>query len=158
MNAPIGPPRHDAVLFDLDGVLTATAAVHAAAWKRAFDEFLVEWTQCGLGPQAAFSVQHDYVAYVDGKPREDGVRAFMASRGIKLPEGQPGDPWSVRGIAERKQAFVEEVLERDGVEAFPARSAGSTICCGRGRARPSSRRAPTVRRCCAQPGSTSCSS
>jgi alpha,alpha-trehalose phosphorylase len=115
----IGPPRHDAVLFDLDGVLTATASVHAAAWKRAFDEFLSDWTRCGLGPHAPFSVERDYVAHVDGKRREDGVRAFMASRGVKLPEGDAGEPWSVRGIAHRKQGYVEEVLERDGVEAFP---------------------------------------
>jgi alpha,alpha-trehalose phosphorylase len=115
----IGSPRHDAVLFDLDGVLTATASVHAAAWKRAFDEFLSDWARCGLGPHAPFSIERDYVAHVDGKGREDGVRAFMASRGIKLPEGDAREPWSVRGIAHRKQHYVEEVLERDGVEAFP---------------------------------------
>jgi len=119
MSPRIGPPRHDAVLFDLDGVLTATASVHAAAWKRAFDAFLAEWTHCGLGPQAPFAIECDYVAYVDGKGREDGVRAFLASRGIRLPEGDAAEAWSVNGIAHRKQAYVQEVLERDGVEAFP---------------------------------------
>jgi alpha,alpha-trehalose phosphorylase len=100
----IGPPLYDAVLFDLDGVLTATATVHAAAWKRTFDAF---------GVQPPFAIDRDYVAHVDGKSREDGVRAFLRSRGIVLRES------SVQAIANRKQRFVEELLERHGVEAFP---------------------------------------
>jgi alpha,alpha-trehalose phosphorylase len=93
--------------------------VHAAAWKRAFDEFLAEWTRCGLGAQAPFAIERDYVAHVDGKAREDGVRAFLRSRGIRLPEGDAAEAWSVSGIAHRKQDYVQEVLDRDGVEAFP---------------------------------------
>src|ERR1700710_1526536 len=89
-----------ACLFDLDGVLTQTAKVHQAAWKRTFDEFLR-----GRDRQAAEFSQDDYNQYVDGKPREDGVRDFLASRGITLPEGTPHDPpnaATVAGLGNRK--------------------------------------------------------
>jgi alpha,alpha-trehalose phosphorylase len=93
-------PIYDAVLFDLDGVLTSTAALHAQCWKIAFEE---------LGERFG---EHDYLTHVDGKLREDGVRDFLASRGL-----HPA-PDEVRRIAARKQALVEQALSR-GVDAFP---------------------------------------
>jgi HAD superfamily hydrolase (TIGR01509 family) len=104
-------------LFDLDGVLTKTATVHFAAWKRTFDEFLQQH-EPGSEP---FS-QLDYNRFVDGKHRADGVRGFLASRGITLPEGSPGDPpdaATVQGIATRKNALVLTELEEHGVEIYP---------------------------------------
>jgi beta-phosphoglucomutase family hydrolase len=104
-------------LFDLDGVLTKTATVHFAAWKRTFDEYLQEH-EPGSEP---FS-QLDYNRYVDGKHRADGVRGFLASRGITLPEGSPGDPpdaATVQGIATRKNALVLQELDENGVEVYP---------------------------------------
>ena len=104
-------------LFDLDGVLTRTATVHFAAWKRTFDEFLQQH-EPGSEP---FS-QLDYNRYVDGKHRADGVRGFLASRGITLPEGSPGDApdaATVQGIATRKNALVLTELEEHGVEVYP---------------------------------------
>jgi alpha,alpha-trehalose phosphorylase len=102
--------KYDAVLFDLDGVLTSTAALHAACWKQVFDEVLADWGERGGTPQEPFG-KIDYLAYVDGKTREDGVRDFLDARGV-------GD-YDVHAVAERKQALVEEALRRDGVEAFP---------------------------------------
>jgi beta-phosphoglucomutase family hydrolase len=106
-----------ACLFDLDGVLTRTATVHMAAWKRTFDEFLRQHD-----PGAQEFTQLDYNRYVDGKPRGDGVRDFLASRGVTLPEGAPGDPpetATVHGIGTRKnRAFLLE-LEEHGVEVYP---------------------------------------
>lgn len=112
--------RFGAALFDLDGVLTRTARVHAAAWKAAADEFLARWA--GGGPVAAFDAERDYLAYVDGKPREDGVRDFLAARGIRLPEGAPSDlPGydTVWGVANRKDALFADALHAQGVEVFP---------------------------------------
>jgi beta-phosphoglucomutase family hydrolase len=106
-----------ACLFDLDGVLTRTATVHMAAWKRTFDGFL----QVHEPGSAEFS-QLDYNRFVDGKPRADGVRDFLASRGITLPEGSPGDPAdaaTVQGIASRKNELVLAELEEHGVEVYP---------------------------------------
>ncbi len=100
-------PDFDAVLFDLDGVLTATSKLHAASWKQTFDEVLAKRSQ------APFDAERDYLAHVDGKPREDGVRDFLAARGIDVAESQ------VRSIGERKQALVEQALRSRGVEAFP---------------------------------------
>jgi alpha,alpha-trehalose phosphorylase len=97
---------YDAVLFDLDGVLTSTAALHARCWKRTFDDVLV---QHGQRP---FDAEREYVAHVDGKMREDGVRDFLRARGIDAA------PLTVRLIASRKQALVEQALLRGGVEAF----------------------------------------
>ena len=82
----------DAVLFDLDGVLTTTRAVHAAAWKSSFDEFLDTWDAQHGTKTAHFDESDDYANHVDGKPRQDGVRDFLASRGIELPEGEPDSP------------------------------------------------------------------
>ena len=115
---PLGlPDSVRACLFDLDGVLTKTATVHMAAWKRTFDEFLRAHE-----PGSAEFSQLDYNRFVDGKPRADGVRDFLASRGITLPEGAPGDPAdaaTVQGIASRKNVLVLDELEQHGVEVYP---------------------------------------
>jgi beta-phosphoglucomutase family hydrolase len=103
--------RHRAVVFDLDGVLADSARLHAAAWKEAFDAFLTTHHP----DQAPFEAA-DYLAHVDGRPRRDGVRAFLASRGIVLPEGGADDPRgaaSVEGVAADKQARVVERLARE---------------------------------------------
>ncbi|MDQ3810827.1 MAG: hypothetical protein M3336_11100, partial [Chloroflexota bacterium] len=99
--APIVPPAILACLFDLDGVLTQTAKVHAEAWKQMFDAFLLERSRQTGEPFRPFQLPADYSAYVDGKLRQDGVRAFLASRGVVLPEGSPDDPstaLSVHGL------------------------------------------------------------
>jgi alpha,alpha-trehalose phosphorylase len=122
MSSPIDPQDFDAVLFDLDGVLTTTRTVHAAAWKRALDGFLGSWDRRHGTRTAAFDERADYAAHVDGKPRQDGVRDFLAARGIHLPEGTPDSApgeESVWGLGNRKQLLVEDELERSGVEVFP---------------------------------------
>ena len=106
-----------ACLFDLDGVLTRTATVHMAAWKRTFDEFLRR-----SDPAAREFTQEDYNRYVDGKPRLDGVRDFLASRGVTLPEGTPDDPpdaATVHGVGLRKNQLVHAELAEHGVEVYP---------------------------------------
>ena len=85
----LSPRDYDAVLFDLDGVLTPTAAVHAAAWKKLFDDFLRKRTAETGEPFVPFDIDNDYRRYVDGKPRQDGVTSFLQSRGIELPLGSP---------------------------------------------------------------------
>lgn len=110
-----------ACLFDLDGVLTQTARVHAQAWKEMFDAFLRERSERGGEPFVPFDPVADYSAYVDGKPRYDGVRSFLASRGIQLPEGDPSDPPSaetVFGLGNRKNELLLALLRRDGVEVY----------------------------------------
>ncbi|WP_406176817.1 HAD family hydrolase [Streptomyces sp. NBC_00996] len=107
-----------ACLFDLDGVITKTAVVHAAAWKRTFDDFLRERGGDGFRP---FDDTADYDEYVDGRPRADGVRTFLASRGIELPEGAPDDPpdrMTVHGLGNRKNDLLLELIRSDGVEAY----------------------------------------
>jgi beta-phosphoglucomutase family hydrolase len=111
------PDSIRACLFDLDGVLTRTATVHFAAWKRTFDEFLHRYDAA----QAEFS-QLDYNHFVDGKHRADGVRGFLASRGITLPEGSEADPHdaaTVHAIAARKNEMVLAELDEHGVEIYP---------------------------------------
>jgi beta-phosphoglucomutase family hydrolase len=111
------PDSIRACLFDLDGVLTRTATVHFAAWKRTFDEFLRAYDRAA----PAFT-QLDYNRFVDGKPRADGVRDFLASRSITLPEGTPTDDphaATVQGIAHRKNELVLAELEEHGVEVYP---------------------------------------
>jgi beta-phosphoglucomutase family hydrolase len=105
-----------ACLFDMDGVLTETATVHAAAWKEMFDRFLA-----GRQGQAPFDAHRDYDEYVDGKPRYDGVRSFLASRGIELPEGEPDDPpdaETVHGLGNRKNEVVQRLIRERGVHAY----------------------------------------
>jgi beta-phosphoglucomutase family hydrolase len=107
-----------ACLFDLDGVLTRTAVVHAAAWREMFDDYLRSREGEGFQP---FS-DSDYDQYVDGRPRADGVRTFLASRGIELPEGSPGDPpgaESVHGLGNRKNELLLAKIREEGVEAYP---------------------------------------
>ncbi|HZC75827.1 MAG TPA: HAD family hydrolase, partial [Gaiellaceae bacterium] len=115
------PAGTRACLFDLDGVLTRTAVVHAKAWKRMFDVFLrarAERTGTRFVP---FDAVSDYDEYVDGEPRLDGVRGFLASRGIELPEGEATDPpgaETVHGLGRRKNELLLELIERNGVEAY----------------------------------------
>ncbi|MDH5244719.1 MAG: beta-phosphoglucomutase family hydrolase [Chloroflexota bacterium] len=107
-------------LFDLDGVLTDTASVHQVAWKDMFDEFLSRRAS-GEGSEFAPFTPRDYEAYVDGKPRLDGVRDFLTSRGISLPEGGPGDTPdddTVTGLGLRKNVIVLRRIREDGVEVF----------------------------------------
>ncbi|WP_037676629.1 HAD family phosphatase [Streptomyces griseus] len=105
-------------LFDLDGVVTKTAVVHAAAWKEMFDAFLRERDGEDFRP---FDSGADYDEYVDGRPRADGVRTFLASRGIELPEGGPDDPpdaATVHGLGNRKNELLLEKIRTQGVEAY----------------------------------------
>ena len=108
-------------LFDLDGVLTKTAKVHDAAWKEMFDSFLREWARQTGQPFVPFDPVKDYDEYVDGKPRADGTRSFLASRGIELPEGSPDDPPgtpTVYGLSNAKNEIVLRRIREDGVEAY----------------------------------------
>jgi alpha,alpha-trehalose phosphorylase len=122
MSSSVTHTDFDAVLFDLEGVLTATRSVRAAAWKRTFEEFLGAWDAGHSTRTARFDEQSDYTTYLDSKPCHNGVRDFLASRGIELPEGSPDAPSeeaSVWGLSNREQLLVEDELERTGVEAFP---------------------------------------
>jgi beta-phosphoglucomutase family hydrolase len=115
------PDAITALLFDLDGVLTKTAAVHDKAWKQTFDAFLKKRAEANGEDFKPFDPGSDYNEYVDGKPRYDGVRSFLKSRGIELPEGDPDDPPSaetVCGLGNRKNQLVLELIERDGVEPY----------------------------------------
>ena len=110
-----------ACLFDLDGVLTQTAKIHAAAWKEMFDAFLRERAAQTGKSFEPFDPVADYDEYVDGKPRYDGVRSFLAARGIALPEGTPDDPpdaATVHGLGNRKNELVLAMIERQGVEVY----------------------------------------
>jgi beta-phosphoglucomutase family hydrolase len=110
-----------ACLFDLDGVLTKTAVVHAAAWKQMFDEYLRERAERTGEDFVPFDAVADYGEYVDGKPRYDGVRSFLASRGIELPEGGDADPpgaETVHGLGNRKNELVLTMIREDGVEPY----------------------------------------
>lgn len=112
------PDTITACLFDLDGVLTGTAILHREAWKRTFDEFLR--TRDGAGFQEF--TDHDYATYVDGRPRADGVREFLRSRGIELPEGAPDDAVdapTVNGVGNRKNQLVLRIIEERGVNPYP---------------------------------------
>jgi len=114
--------RIGAVLFDLDGVLTDTASLHSEAWKTTFDAFLRQRADATGEPFREFDIQDDYHLYVDGRPRYDGVRDFLASRAIELPEGPeeaaPGFG-SVRALGNRKDAEVNQLFEERGIEPFP---------------------------------------
>jgi beta-phosphoglucomutase family hydrolase len=115
------PAQVRACLFDLDGVLTQTAKVHAAAWKQAFDQFLRRRAEQGGGDFVAFDEVEDYDEFVDGKPREDGVRSFLASRAIELPEGGPEDTpddLTVHGLGNRKNEILLEMIREDGVQPY----------------------------------------
>jgi beta-phosphoglucomutase family hydrolase len=118
---PVLPPGISACLFDLDGVLTQTAKVHAAAWKEMFDAYLRERSEQTGEPFRPFKIATDYATYVDGKLRQDGVRAFLASRSISLPEGSAGDPptaLTVHGLGNRKNDLVLDLIRRHGVDVY----------------------------------------
>ncbi|MFG2606508.1 beta-phosphoglucomutase family hydrolase [Streptomyces sp. NPDC048514] len=118
----LGLPAHVRVcLFDLDGVLTQTAKVHAAAWKEMFDDYLRERAAREGTSFVPFDAVEDYDEYVDGRPREDGVRTFLAARGVRLPEGTPQDPpeaETVNGLGTRKNDLVLDRIRQDGVEPY----------------------------------------
>lgn len=128
------PERITTGLFDLDGVLTGTAVLHRAAWRATFDEVLAERD----GARAVPFTDQDYAQYVDGRPRLDGVRTFLASRGITFPDGSPDDPptaHTVHGVGNRKNALVHTIMAERGIEPYPgsvryltaAREAGLSI-------------------------------
>lgn len=115
------PVEVRACLFDLDGVLTQTARVHAAAWKETFDSYLCERAADTDEPFVAFDPVTDYDDYVDGKPRYDGVRSFLVSRGIELPDGSPSDPpgaETIDGLGNRKNELVLRMIHEHGVAAY----------------------------------------
>jgi beta-phosphoglucomutase family hydrolase len=121
---PVAIPleRIDAVVFDTDGVITDTARLHAAAWKRVFDGFLRELAAEGDEPFRPFDANRDYLRYVDGRPRADGVLSFLSARGIDVPAGQPSDGpelHTANGIGNRKDRWFVEALRTQGVRAFP---------------------------------------
>ena len=110
-----------ACLFDLDGVLTQTAKIHAQAWKEMFDGFLREWANRTGTPFEEFDRPTDYDEYVDGKPRLDGVQSFLESRGIELPMGSPSDPpeeETIHALGTRKNDLVLELIRQQGVEPY----------------------------------------
>ena len=115
------PDGVTACLFDLDGVLTQTAKVHAAAWKQMFDDYLRQRAEREGGKFVPFDASEDYNEYVDGKPRYEGVHSFLESRGIELPQGTPEDPPSaetVDGLGNRKNELVLELIHDQGVQAY----------------------------------------
>ncbi len=114
----IDAERFEALIFDLDGVITQTASVHARAWKRLFDEFLAGRAAQTGGAFVPFDPENDYRSYVDGKPRLAGVLSFLAARGIDMPVGTPGDDAGLEtahGLASRKDRYFEELLAREHV-------------------------------------------
>ncbi len=113
--------RFDAVLFDLDGVLTATARLHAACWKKMFDDYLVQRSAASGEPVEPFEIATDYKRYVDGKLRYDGVQSFLQSRDIDLPWGDPDDPpdrETVCGLGNRKNELIGKLLDSEGVDTY----------------------------------------
>lgn len=127
-DAKIDIRKYNAAIFDMDGVVTRTATIHARAWKEMFDEFLRHYAAQQGTLFSPFDEEADYFTYVDGLPRHAGVRSFLAARGIELPEGQDDGEGvedtsaqvaTVHGLGSRKDARVQQVLARDGVEVFP---------------------------------------
>lgn len=114
-------PPYEAVIFDMDGVVTDTAAVHAAAWKQMFDDVLSDPRAGTSIPPGPFDADTDYRLYVDGRAREDGVAAFLSARGLDVPMGRPEDQaqaWTVYGLARRKNAIYLDLLAEHGVRVF----------------------------------------
>ena len=119
--------RFEAVLFDLDGVITKTAGLHAAAWKRLFDEYLERQAARGRSEFHPFDLEKDYRLYVDGKPRYDGVKSFLDSRGLTLPWGTPADgpdEETICGLGNKKDQYFEAQLREAHVVVYP-----STVRC-----------------------------
>ena len=117
----INRDQYDAVLFDLDGVITNTATLHAICWKQMFDEYLRKRAEQKGEAFRPFDLARDYQLYVDGKPRFDGVRDFLRSRDIQLPEGSPDDPADVEtvyGLGNRKNDLVNRAIAEVGVEPY----------------------------------------
>ena len=115
------PTEFDAVLYDLDGVLTDTASIHARAWKRMFDEFLERWAAAHDHPFVPFRIDPDYLQWVDGKPRVQGVTSFLESRRIVLPDGDPDDQSdadTIHALATRKNELFNAIVEEDGIDVF----------------------------------------
>ncbi|HVA99731.1 MAG TPA: beta-phosphoglucomutase family hydrolase [Acidimicrobiales bacterium] len=115
------PDQITACLFDLDGVLTETAKVHAAAWKEMFDAFLKDRAAKSGEVFVAFDAKREYDTYVDGKTRLEGTRSFLASRNIMLPEGSSDDRKgmeTINGLANAKNAIVNQKIKEEGVEAY----------------------------------------
>ena len=116
------PDGVSACLFDMDGVVTQTAVVHAAAWKEMFDEFLRGYAARTGTPFVPFDSRAEYDQYVDGKPRLDGTRSFLESRGITLPEGHPDDAPgtpTIYGLSNQKNALVLAKIAAGGVQVYP---------------------------------------
>ena len=150
------PEGVDACVFNLDGVLIGSASIHTAAWTETFDEFISRRVERTGGRFAPFNPRVDYPRHIHGKPRLDGVRAFLASRGISLPEGGPGDPpglETVHGLANRKNQALLRRLDEHGVDAFKALAATSRSLAMRVSSVRSCRRARTPRRSSSAPGS-----
>jgi beta-phosphoglucomutase family hydrolase len=117
----VAADKYDAWLFDLDGIITDTASVHANAWKKMFDEYLEKVAKREGGPFEPFDIETDYVTYVDGKPRYNGVDSFLRSRGIALDWGNPSDPpdkETVCGLGNRKNDMFNKVLKAQGADVF----------------------------------------
>ncbi len=113
----------EAVIFDMDGVITKTALTHAAAWKKMFDEYLQKREREHGEKFVEFTHEGDYLPYVDGKPRYKGVASFLESRGIEIPFGTPGDASgaeTVCGLGNRKNEAFNEVLKKEGAEVYPS--------------------------------------
>ncbi len=111
----------DAAIFDMDGVITQTATVHATAWKRLFDEYRSDRIRRGLSSFEPFNIDTDYRLYVDGRPRYDGVHAFLASRSIDIPWGDRADPTgseTICGLGNTKDSYFWEIVRRDGVRPY----------------------------------------
>jgi beta-phosphoglucomutase-like phosphatase (HAD superfamily) len=118
MSCTISTNKYDAIIFDMDGVVTKTAAIHARAWKHTFDELLEYRFGAAFLP---FDIKHDYDSYVDGKPRYEGVESFLESRDIKLKNGTADDAPgfdSVCAIGNLKNERFHELLKKDGVEPY----------------------------------------
>ncbi len=154
------PAGTAACLFDLDGVLTKTAKLHAEAWKRMFDGYLRLRAERGGDEFRPFDTGADYETYVDGKSRYDGVRSFLASRGIELAVGDPGDApstESVAGLGNRRHELVLNLIRERGARRIPARCA-SFVRRVRAVCRPRSfREVRTAARSCTPPASNRCS-
>ena len=121
MQNAITRDHYDAVLLDLDGVITDTAKLHAACWKQMFDGFLHKRALERGEAFRPFDLDNDYRLYVDGKPRFDGVRDFLRSRGIELPEGSPDDSaetQTVGGLGNRKNALINKIIAEQGIEPY----------------------------------------
>jgi beta-phosphoglucomutase family hydrolase len=111
----------DAVIFDMDGVITRTAIVHSSAWKKMFDEYLLHREEAFSEPFREFTHATDYLAYVDGRPRYKGVEAFLKSRGIQIPFGDPADEpktETICGLGNRKNELFNQVLDIEGPELY----------------------------------------